>query len=85
MTDDTQFEDVPMEQWLTAKQIARQLEDTSYTRTVEVLREIREAYSDYFRQVGRAFLYHPHFVDLVDSREKTPGVKSKKSNDNQTA
>jgi hypothetical protein len=79
------FEPVAQEQWLTAQQITKRLtHKTSYSRVQEVLQDLRANYEHMpekpYRQVGAAYLYHPDFVQLVDNRDKTPGVKSKNSN-----
>lgn len=78
------FDNTPQEQWLTARQIAERLPDTSYSRVGEVLQDVREQYANIdnppFVLIGKAYLYHPDFVQLVDSREKKPGVKSKNLN-----
>ena len=80
------FEQIPQEQWLTATEVHSRLDKVSFSRVKEVLVALRREYESLpeserpYRQVGRSFLYHPEFVKLVDSREKTRGVKPKKSN-----
>jgi hypothetical protein len=78
------FDPIPQEKWLTARQIAKALPDTSYSRIVEVLQDLRKVYAiddnPPYVLIGKAYLYHPDFVQLVDNREKKPGVKSQNLN-----
>ena len=87
------FDPVPQEQWLTAKQIVNALQETqgdeapSYRRVQEVLNDLREQYKSLpenerpYRQLGQAYLYHPEFLRLVASRKTKTG---KEPNSNQS-
>lgn len=83
------FDPIPQEQWLTTRQVANQLPDTSFSRVKEVLTSLRREYESLpederpYRQVGKSYLYHPDFVQLVNSRAKrTRGDKSENLNKN---
>lgn len=80
------FEPIPQEQWLTAQDIASQLDNITYHRVIQILRDLRQEYISVqplpYKKIGRSWLYHPDFLQVAIKRETTPGVKSKKTNEN---
>lgn len=78
------FDPIPQEQWLTAQDVAGLLPDITYHRVIQILRDLRAEYASIeplpYKKIGRSWIYHPDFVQAAAKREKTPGVKSKKTN-----
>jgi len=82
-TNDMKVIVMPIDNWLTASQIADMLPDIRYSRTSELLKEFRELYDDRpdddkpFRQIGRTFIHDPDvFLPLIEARETKTGPKS---------